>query len=113
MFVDNISLTRNEDAWAATVRDSVFVSAYPLAMWFASSWWRLNHEPAPAQQPGHDWRMVHELGVANHGYVWPRAIFIQDGESVSVWCSASMTPGQSVKYVQGRETPRRIALDGF
>ena len=32
MYVDDICLTRNQDIWAETVRDNVFVSAYPLAM---------------------------------------------------------------------------------
>lgn len=113
MYVDTISLTRNQDIWAETVRDNVFVSAYPLAMWFASSWWRLNHEPLPPQQPGHDWRMVHELGAANHGFVWPRVVFIPDGEAIHVWAGASMTPDQSVQYLQTLDVPRTIALPGF
>lgn len=113
MYVDDISLTRNQDTWAETVRDNVFVSAYPLAMWFATSWWRLNYEPLPAQQPGHDWRMVHELGAANHGFVWPRVIFIPDGEAIHVWAAASMTPGQSVHYLQALEVPKLIPLVGF
>ncbi len=113
MYVDNISLTRNQDIWAETVRDNVFVSAYPLAMWFASSWWRLNHEPLPTQQPGHDWCMAHELGAANHGFVWPRIIFIPDGEAIYVWAGTSMTPDQSVQYLQGLEVPRMIALTDF
>lgn len=113
MYVDNISLTRNQDIWAETVRDNVFVSAYPLAMWFASSWWRLNHEPLPTQQPRHDWRMVHELGAANHGFVWPRVIFIPDGEAIHVWAGTSMMPEQSVQYLQALEVPRMIMLTGF
>ena len=113
MYVDNISLTRNQDIWAETVRDNVFVSAYPLAMWFASSWWRLIHEPLPTQQPGHDWRMAHELGAADHGFVWPRVIFIPDGEAIHVWAGASMTPNQSVQYLQALEVPSLIPLSGF
>jgi hypothetical protein len=113
MYVDNISLTKNQDIWAETVRDNVFVSAYPLAMWFASSWWRLNHEPLPTQQPGHGWRMVHELGAANHGFVWPRVIFVPDGESVQVWAGASMAPDQSVQYLQALEVPSPIQLTSF
>ncbi len=111
--VDSMVLTRNQDVWAETVRDSVLVSAYPLAMWFASSWWRLNHEPLPTQQPGHDWRMAHELGAANHGFVWPRTIFIPDGEAIHVWAGASMTPDQSVQYLQALEVPKMITLTGF
>lgn len=113
MYVDNICLTRNQDIWAETVRDNVFVSAYPLAMWFASSWWRLNHEPLPTKQPDHDWRVAHELGAANHGFVWPRVIFIPDGEAIHVWAGTSMTPDQSVQYLQALETPRMITLSGF
>eukprot|EP01137_Pigoraptor_chileana_P034837 Opistho-2@27966 len=109
ILVDSVSLTRNEDIWARTVRDNVFLSAYPLAMWFASSWWRLNYEPLPTQQPGHDWRMSHELGAANHGFVWPRIIFIPDGESVHMWAGPSLTAEQSVQYLQGLDTPRVIS----
>lgn len=113
MHIDNICLTKNQDIWAETVRDNVFISAYPLAMWFASSWWRLNHEPLPTQQPGHDWRMVHELGAANHGFVWPRVIFVPDGEAIHLWAGTSMVPNQSVQYIQALETPKPIALTGF
>jgi len=35
--VGNISLTRNADTWSQTIRDTVLVSAYPLAAWLASS----------------------------------------------------------------------------
>ncbi|MCX2865530.1 hypothetical protein OOZ63_27280 [Paucibacter sp. PLA-PC-4] len=110
--VDNVSLTRSQDVWAKTVRDNVFLSAYPLAMWFASSWWRMNHEPLPTQQPSHDWRMAHELGAANHGFVWPRIVFIPDGEAIHVWAGPSITAEQSVQYVQGLDAPRIVALGG-
>jgi len=113
IYVDHISLTRNQDIWAKTVRDNVFVSAYPLAMWFASSWWRLNYEPLPTQQPGHEWRMAHELGAANHGFVWPRVIFIPDGEAMHVWAGATTTPDQSVQYLQSLEVPKQVLLNGF
>ena len=113
LFVDDISLTRHQDVWTKTERDSVFVSAYPLAMWFASSWWRLHHEPQPKGQPNLDWRMSHELGAANHGFVWPRIIFIPDGEVIHVWAEASMTSGQSVNYLSSLNEPKRIALNDF
>lgn len=115
LFVGETSLTRNEDIWSQTVRDSVFVSAYPLAMWFASSWWRLNYEPLPlpGHQPTHNWRMAHELGAANHGFVWPRVLFAPDGEAVNVWAAPTATRGQSIQYLQGLDYPHPIALDNF
>ncbi|WAC72675.1 hypothetical protein OU995_24595 [Roseateles sp. SL47] len=111
--VDRVCLTRNQDIWAETVRDSAFLSAYPLAMWLASSWWRLNYEPLPAQPPGYDWRSAHELGAANHGFVWPRVIFIPDGEAVQVWAGASMVPDQSVQYLQTLDVAKLIPLHNF
>ncbi|OWQ86976.1 hypothetical protein CDN99_19965 [Roseateles aquatilis] len=115
VFLDETSLTRNEDIWTRTVSDEVFISAYPLAQWFASSWWRLNHEPLPTQgnQPTHEWRMAHELGAANHGFVWPRVVMASDGESMQVWATPLMTPDQSVRYLQGLPAPRSIAIERF
>lgn len=113
--IGGINLVRNEDLWSRTVRDSVLVSAYPLAFWLAASWWRLNREPLPARPPSVDWRMAHELGAANEGFVWPRIRFAPDGESMRVWASPSsaMDAGQSVLYLQGLESPVSIPMDRF
>jgi hypothetical protein len=32
-----VNLTENEDTWSQTIRENVLVSAYPLALWMASS----------------------------------------------------------------------------
>lgn len=108
-------LTRNLDTWSKTVRDSVLVSAYPLALWFASSWWRLNFEPLPASgsQPDVDWRMAHELAAANHGYVWPGILFASDGENINLWARHTDTPGQSVNYLCDLDGPRHVPLADF
>jgi hypothetical protein len=97
--IDGLCLTRNEDVWTHSVRDSVSISAYPLALWLASSWWRLLYEPllTTAESPSLDWRMSHEMGAAGHGFVWPAIMLATDGEVVQVWAKPS-TPnsGQSV-----------------
>lgn len=82
-------VTRNEDIWSRTVRDEVRLSAYPLALWFAASWWRLRWEPLPASLPSHSWRMAHELTAAGHGYVWPRMLLASDGEITQIWAVQS------------------------
>ncbi len=113
--IGELCLTRNEDAWSGTVRDHVIVSLYPLAMWFASSWWRLNHEILPADAgtgPAHDWRMNHELAAANMGFVWPNLVFAPDRDEMHVWAQVSRHHVQtSVKYLQGlgrsRTVPKR------
>jgi hypothetical protein len=86
----DVVVTRNEDEWAQTVRNDARLSAYPLAMWLASSWWRLRWEPLPTTAPSHAWRMAHELGAVGHGYVWPRMLFASEGDTVDAW--AVQTP---------------------
>lgn len=100
--VGDTVVTKNEDVWSKTIRDSVLVSTYPLAMWLAASWWRLNWEPLPKQglRPAADWRMAHEMGAANHGYVWPHIVFASDNEVMQVWTTApEPSHEQSVRYL--------------
>ena len=114
--IGGVSLTQNEDVWSRTVRNSVFVSAYPLAIWMAASWWRLNYEPLPrpGTSPVLDWRMGHELGAANHGYVWPHVVLAPDGEVVQVWAVPSDARSrQSVRFLAGLPAPRSVAMKDF
>jgi hypothetical protein len=115
LYVGDTCLARNEDIWSKTVRDSVLVSTYPLAMWFASSWWRLNWEPLQEHgvRPSLDWRMTHEMGAANHGFVWPKALFASDGEFVSIWAEAGAPQVQSVNYLAGVDSPQGIQIGEF
>ncbi len=118
LHIGNINLMQNEDIWAKTIRESVLVSAYPLAMWLVSSWWRLNFETLPARThgvaPPIDWRMAHEMGAANHGFVWPTVIFASDGEVMKVWAKPSNgNIQQSVRYLNGLAQPTSIQLADF
>ncbi|MDM8524393.1 hypothetical protein QUF80_13580 [Desulfococcaceae bacterium HSG8] len=116
LHVGNVNLMKNEDIWSKTVRDSVLLSAYPLAMWLASSWWKLNWEPLPAHgvRPSADWRMAHELGAADHGFVWPHIIFASDCEFMQIWAvPLSDDDNQSVRYLNGLESPAFITLADF
>lgn len=112
----NVVLTRNEDTWSQTVRDNVLLSVYPLAIWLASSWWRLRYEPLPKHglAPPHAWRMAHEIGAANHGYVWPRVVMAADGEAMFLWARASAPDSkQSVKYLNGLSQHCPVPLATF
>ena len=116
IYLGDLCLTRNEDIWSRTVRDSVLVSTYPLAMWFASSWWRLNWEPLSKKVgalPSLDWRMAHEIGAANHGFVWPRILFASDGEVINVWAASARTQSQSINYLNGLDCPQIVRIGDF
>jgi hypothetical protein len=118
LHVGNVNLMKNENIWdKGRIQESVLVSAYPLAIWLASSWWRLNWEPLPAAcgfRPSADWRMAHELGAADEGFVWPQIIFASDGEVMQVWAAPlSSNDNQSVRYLNGLDKPAFIALTDF
>lgn len=114
--VGDVNLTRNEDIWSKTVRDTVLVSAYPLAIWLASSWWRLLYEPLPpaGTRPSTDWRMAHELPAANQGFIWPKVILASDTELMQIWSTMSNTSDQqSVRYINSLDRPSPISLLEF
>lgn len=114
LHVGTINLMQNEDIWSRTVKESVLVSAYPLAMWLASSWWRLNWEPCPPTRPDVDWRMAHEMGAANEGFVWPKILFASDLDVMQVWAEPSKAASQqSVRYLNGLDSPVSIRLQDF
>lgn len=97
---DNVA-TRFDDAWSKSIQRSARVSAYPLALWIASSWWRLRWESLPFRtKPDTSWRMAHEMPGAGHGYLWPLLTFASDGEAVDATCRPSNPlSAEPVRYV--------------
>ena len=82
--------TRAEDDWSKSVRPTVRVSAYPLALWFAASWWRLRWEPSTdKERQSSIWKMAHETPAAGYGFIWPRLVFESDGEVIDTTCFPS------------------------
>jgi len=118
--------TRSIDVWSASVQDGVRVSAYPLAMWLASSWWRIRWEPLPSrlrlmadEAADINWRMSHDLPAAGYGFIWPQLRFASDGESIRVISRQSPAlSDEPVRYLSDFDisVPARdfeTAIDGF
>lgn len=104
--VGEVNLTENHNTWLEKICPDVLISAYPLALWMASSWWRLLFEPLPSTKPSVDWRMAHELITANQGFIWPRVILASDTKSIQIWATPSNPADQqSVRYINGLERP--------
>ncbi|MEO5352836.1 MAG: hypothetical protein H7835_06450 [Magnetococcus sp. XQGC-1] len=98
--VRNRSVIRVDDDWAKSVRDTVRVSSYPLALWFASNWWRLCWEPTPETKPSTDWCLSHEMHGSGHGFLWPPVRFASDGEAVSIICTPSAAESsEPIRYL--------------
>ncbi len=96
------SLTRNEDGWSQSVKQTTRVSAYPLAQWFAAAWWRLMYEPLPpiGIKPSTSWRMAHEMTAAGFGFLWPRIVLAPDGENLQIWSVPTRDDSeQPVRYL--------------
>ncbi|WP_199249222.1 hypothetical protein [[Phormidium] sp. ETS-05] len=111
-----VNLTENQNIWLQQISPNVLLSAYPLALWMASSWWRLLFEPLPPAgiKPSVDWRMAHELAASNQGFIWPRVIFASDTEAMQIWATPSQPAHQqSVRYMNGLERPVAENLEEF
>ena len=115
-------LTRGQDTWSRTLTDRARVSAYPMAMWLASCWWRIRHEPCPetSSLPPARWRLAHDLPAAGHGYVWPSVRLFSDGEVMQVSARAGgQGKWESLQYQTSvGTTPVAVklfdeAVDGF
>ncbi len=95
--VDGNIATDLEDLLAKSVRKKARLSAYDLAVWFASNWWRLRWEP---ESRSHQWEMSHHLSAAGGGYVWPDVNFVSDGSLVLVRSRATEgRPAEPIRYL--------------
>jgi hypothetical protein len=74
-------LTLLEDRIARTNRTFANLSAYDLAVWLASNWWRLRWEP---ERKDLDWLMSHSLAAIGRGYIWPNVTVLSDGEQIQI-----------------------------
>lgn len=114
--IANNIATEVEDLHAQTVRSSVRVSAYLMAVWLAANWWRLRWEP-PRQSLS--WQLSHNLAAIGGGFVWPDLSFSSDGEFIHAEARRSdPSSGEPIRYLNAFVLPIRAvdfenATDGF
>lgn len=108
-------LTQNINGWTKTVQDSILVSTYPLAKWFAYYWWRLENEYLILndRKPDYNWRIAHEIGAVDNGYVWPKVLFASDGEFINIWSDIIPMPYQSVNYIGKLDAVQFVPIKVF
>ena len=107
--VAGLCATEVVDSFAKTVRTSVWVSAFPLAEWFAANWWRLLWEP---QSDTYSWRASHKVGNAGYGYIWPDLSFSSDWQTVMVSSRPTTRwEAETIRYLNRFDIP--IALSDF
>jgi len=84
IYLSDKCLTRHHSTIDNSDSDAAMLAPFPMAMWFASNWWRLCWEPTPNKTPTTDWRMSHMLSAAGYGYTWPTICFQTDGELIRI-----------------------------
>lgn len=100
--------TEAEDLLAKTIRSNVRASAYCLALWLASNWWRLRWEPEAASI---SWKMSHNLAAAGGGYAWPDLSFNTDGEVVWVHCRPTpVNTPDPIRFLSNFDTYLPVAV---
>ena len=107
--VAGLCATEVVDSFAKTVRTSVWVSAFPLAEWFAANWWRLLWE---TKAETYSWRASHKVGNSGYGYIWPDLSFSSDWQTVMVSSRPTTRwEAEPIRYLNRFDIP--IALSDF
>jgi len=81
--LENRFASQHYDFSSKTVVDYAKVSGYPMALWVAYYWWRLNYEPLSGE-PSYYWKSAHDLPSAGCGYVWPPLRIVSGGDAISL-----------------------------
>ena len=117
VFVDDICLTRNEDIFTESVRDYAILSLHTLAIWFASSWWRLHYEILPdftrPESIDYEWGMSHKMTAAGDGYIWPDVLFTPDRDEMHIWARILDFECASLHYLNGLSGSHVIPKNQF
>lgn len=104
IWIDGKSVTRVFDRQSRSIRDTVFVSLYPLAEWVAAHWWPLLEENKVSQRGGlASFQERHCLAYAGDGFALPRLTVISEGEAILLQWTRSMPQHQAVEFVDSGE----------
>ena len=107
--VAGVTITKLEDIQSRTIRPSMRCSAYALAVWLLTNWWRLVREP---ERKSLSWEMSHRLGAIGEGFLWPNLTFSSDGSAMLVTMfSTPQECRQMVRYLN--EICDFISVDEF
>lgn len=99
IYVDDHIATKVVDSFTArSVRDAIYVPAYPLAEWIATHWWFLLFERHEAR-PGFDRR--HCLRYAGDGFAFPSVTILSDGIKSSIEIEPRASPNAGVQFLEG------------
>ena len=108
-------VTLVRDTVDESFRDGIRVSAFDLASWIASNWWRLRWE---TEREGIDWKMCHKMSATGGGYVWPDVSFASDGQAILIKSRETFAHTSPIHHLGDFDTcvsgdAFEKAIDGF
>ncbi|MCW5323501.1 hypothetical protein D5039_20850 [Verminephrobacter aporrectodeae subsp. tuberculatae] len=104
-----VQLTQGHDKLLDSLRQAPLLSGYHLALWFASSWWRLRWEP---RRQSTAWALAHGMASIGEGYIWPHIDFASDGRFVLLNARPTLNrPGTPFRYIAPETTSAIAAAD--
>ena len=91
------------------------VSAYPLAQWLATNWWRLRCETMPDDEdPDTDWWMSHQMTDAGYGYLWPVIVIWRQDDHLMTQALPTTDRHSHIQYTGANDAePIAISLESF
>lgn len=112
--VGNATLTRLIDTDASSVRDAIYLPAYPIAEWIAYNWWFLLYEPHSPQKE-RDYAQRHSLRTAGDGYALPDIQIKPMGKIVELSCRGRSVDGSRIEFIGNSllHLPTQTVVDGL
>lgn len=103
-FGDSV-ITRILDARAKTIREFLYLPLYPLAEWFATNWWFLNHEfENPKKSTDASFRRRHSVAAGREGYALPNLEIVSCGPCTRLAWKSEHLPWAKITFLEQGET---------
>jgi hypothetical protein len=100
-------LTRTQDG-----DDGPVVSAYHLAQWLATNWWRIRTEGRPEEQDL-DWWQSHNMIESANGFIWPNITIWREGDLLKITSEPTTEPSH-LKYHGAHDgRPLEVTVHSF
>lgn len=94
-----VTLTSSLQGSSKRGRSRIRVSAYDLAAWFVTNWWRLRWE---SEGDSLSWEMSHRMGAMGNGYLWPEIEFHGGQDTVRIRATPFVAePRSQFRFVHG------------
>ena len=86
-----------------SVSPNVHLSAYSVAVWILTNWWRLRWEPYRTDSD--TWEHAHSLASIGNGFAWPPLTICGDGEFIQLNMAPELSADvAAVRYLRGEFT---------